>query len=220
MTRESDPTKLTSADTPNARTANNTRRHPTPNRHSGPITETYSDSPPRQPPLIYVMGVSGCGKSTVARLLAHHLSMSFCEADELHPPNNIKKMSQGIPLTDDDRLPWLGEVKTKAMALAATHPDTQGCVIACSALKKIYRDILGSGDRDTWFVYLKGDYDTIHQRMSARTGHFMPDALLQSQFDTLEAPDSERNVVVIDVNQSAENIATEAAEQLVPRLSL
>ena len=213
MTQESDPSRVPPSDVPPANT---------PDKRLPDITlatpGTYSDSPPIHAPLIYVMGVSGCGKSTVARQLAERLSMAFCEADELHPESNIRKMSEGVPLTDEDRLPWLGEVKTHAMVLAVSDENNRGCVIACSALKKIYRDILGSGDRNTWFVYLKGDYDTIAQRMAARTGHFMPDKLLQSQFDALEAPDDERNVVVISVINTAEQIADLAADQLIPRL--
>jgi len=128
-------------------------------------------------------------------------------------------MSRGIPLTDQDRLPWLGMVKTRAMALAAGGNKNRGCVIACSALKKQYRDILGRGDRNCWFVYLQGDYETILNRMTARTGHFMPEVLLQSQFDALEEPTEERNVVVISVSHSPEDIAKLAADALIPQLS-
>ncbi len=209
MTRESDPSDIPPTDTPDTRQFDNTRSS------QGP----YSDSPQDQDPLIYVMGVSGCGKSTVAQLLAEHLSMALCEADALHPEPNIKKMSRGIPLTDQDRLPWLGMVKTRAMALAAGGNKNRGCVIACSALKKQYRDILGRGDRNCWFVYLQGDYETILNRMTARTGHFMPEVLLQSQFDALEEPTEERNVVVISVSHSPEDIAKLAADALIPQLS-
>ncbi len=126
------------------------------------------------------MGVSGCGKSTVARGLAEALGIRFADADDFHPSENVEKMRRGEPLTDDDRWPWLD---TLSHWLAEESP----CVLACSALRRSYRDRLGRHQPALRFVHLAADFDTIRQRMESRA-HFMPAALLQSQFDTLEPP--------------------------------
>lgn len=161
--------------------------------------------------VVYVMGVSGCGKSTVARLIADSLGVPFCEADALHPETNIQKMAAGIPLNDKDREPWLREVKTQAAALASANA---GCVVACSSLKRRYRDILRQAHPNTVFVYMRGDFETIFSRMSSRTGHFMPETLLQSQFDALEEPTGEERCVTVSIGPAPAVIAEQALHGL------
>lgn len=134
--------------------------------------------------VFFVMGVSGCGKSTLGQLLADKLGLPFFDGDDFHPKNNIDKMSRGEALTDEDRIPWLERLN----AVGHQHKEP-GCVIACSALKQKYRDILSSGiEQQVAWVYQEGDYETILSRLQGRKGHFMPPALLTSQFETLEPP--------------------------------
>ncbi len=134
--------------------------------------------------IIYIIGVSGCGKTTIGKQLAGHLNMPFFDADDFHPPENITKMSKGIPLKDQDRFPWLQRLNQ----LARTEAQKNGAVIACSALKADYRQILSKNiEEKTDWIYLKGTYSLIFDRMKQRD-HFMPPHLLQSQFDTLEEP--------------------------------
>ena len=132
-----------------------------------------------------VMGVSGCGKSSVASMLASRTGGFFLDADDFHPSENKAKMAAAIPLTDDDRWPWLdalnGELKTHA---ATGRP----VFLACSALRQAYRDRLSAGLPALRFIYLKGSKELIRQRMQGRENHFMPSALLESQFATLEEP--------------------------------
>ena len=145
------------------------------------------------------MGVSGSGKTTIGRALAEELSFDFFDGDDYHPLENIKKMKAGNPLNDNDRHPWL----TKLNALLMGHSD-QGCILACSALKESYRQQLTKGiDEMVLLVYLKGAFTTIYDRMQSREAHFMPAALLQSQFAVLEEP---KNALIIDVTLSLEEI--------------
>ncbi|MDD7910837.1 MULTISPECIES: gluconokinase [Pseudovibrio] len=154
---------------------------------------------------IVVMGVSGCGKSTVGRALADRLGLPYIEGDALHSDDNKRKMAEGIPLTDEDRWPWLDQV---GHALAA--PD-HGAVAACSALKKSYRDRLRSASgADLKFIFLYGSRDLLQQRMETREGHFMPPALLESQLATLENPTEEPGVLPLDVAEHAETLAEKA----------
>lgn len=149
------------------------------------------------------MGVSGCGKSTVARLLAEKLGWDYYDADDYHPQENIAKMTAGIPLTDDDRCPWLG-VLNELLATqlkAGAHP-----VLACSALKKEYRDQLKKGNDGLQFIYLQGDYDLISARISTRRGHYMKSEMLKSQFDTFEEP---RHALAIDISLSPAEIVAQ-----------
>jgi gluconokinase len=134
--------------------------------------------------IIILMGVSGSGKTTVGSLLARDLGWDFYDADDFHSPQNIAKMSRGLALTDEDRLPWLQSLR--ALILDCIHHDKQS-VIACSALREIYRTSLHISD-DVQFVYLKGSIDQIRQRLSARQNHYMTADLLASQFATLEEP--------------------------------
>jgi gluconokinase len=144
--------------------------------------------------IVLLMGVCGCGKTTVGRALTAELDWPFLDADTLHPQANVAKMASGMPLTDEDRWPWFDRVvaEMRRHAAAGTH-----VVIACSALKQAYRDRLASGG-SVRVVYLKGDADTIAPRLAGRTGHFMPPSLLASQFATLEEPD---DAIVVDITQ-------------------
>jgi gluconokinase len=156
---------------------------------------------------IIVMGVSGCGKTTVGRQLAEHLGWVFIESDEYHSPSDIEKMSSGIPLNDKDRWPWLEQLRDLLYDHSQKH---QSVVLACSSLKQSYRDLLTSGLENVYFVFLKGDFDLIHQRMQERH-HYMKADMLHSQFDALEEP---LDAVVIDIQNSPEMIVEEILTQL------
>jgi gluconokinase len=145
--------------------------------------------------MIYiVMGVSGCGKSTVAKLLGEKLSLPFYDADDYHFPESIIKMANGIPLTDTDRKPWLSLLADSIIQWESSG----GAVLACSALKQMYRDLLSSTTTGVVkFIYLKGDKALLHARLTSRESHFMPDTLLDSQLQTLEPP-SDAITVSID----------------------
>jgi len=146
------------------------------------------------------MGVSGSGKSTVGAALAQRLRVPFADADDFHPAANIAKMSSGHPLDDDDRFPWLETIGE----WLADHRD--GGVMSCSALKRKYRDQLRAHNPQTVFLHLQGDAEVIGRRQASRPGHFMPAALLQSQFDTLEPLSTDENGVTVDVDQSIDSI--------------
>lgn len=153
-------------------------------------------SPTGELSIIVVMGVSGCGKSTIASMLAHRLHWTYEDADWFHPWSNIEKMHAGQPLTDDDRRPWLHAIA--AWIDTARRTGDHG-VIACSALKRAYRDILIGGRRDVSLVYLKGDRDLIARRLATRNGHFMPASLLDSQFAELEEPQADETPIVVSI---------------------
>ena len=142
--------------------------------------------------IVVVMGVSGSGKSTTGTALARTLGWPFVEGDDLHPPGNVAKMAAGIPLTDDDRWPWLDRIVDELRALSKTSPDV---VIACSALKQSYRDRLAPAG-DVRFVHLHGDRETIAARLAMRHHRYMPATLLDSQFATLELP---ADAIVVDI---------------------
>jgi gluconokinase len=163
-------------------------------------------------PAIVVMGVSGSGKSSVGERLGQHLGLPFRDADEFHPPANIKKMTSGTPLTDDDRWPWLDAI---GRALGAAD---DGMVVACSALRRIYRDRLtATAGRPVLFVLLSGSRQTIGQRLGGRKGHFMPPSLLDSQFATLEPPSPDELAVSISVEPPLDAVV-ETALAALPRL--
>lgn len=155
--------------------------------------------------LFVVMGVSGCGKSTVAQSLAERSGGLFLDADDFHPPENKRKMADGIPLTDDDRWGWLDALNAQLAALANGEKPV---FLACSALREVYRARLRKGLAGLVFVYLKGSRECIAARLNARKGHFMPSALLDSQFATLEEP---TDALVVDIGQSPEEVVREAA---------
>ena len=151
-----------------------------------------------------LMGVSGSGKSAVANAVAHQLQAAFLDGDFLHPRANIEKMSEGHPLNDDDRRPWLQSINDAAFAMQRTNSVS---LIVCSALKKSYRDILRAGNNNLSFVYLKGDFDTIESRLRARKGHFFKPQMLVTQFATLEEPGSEeQDVLIVDINQTLDEV--------------
>ncbi|HTP48261.1 MAG TPA: gluconokinase [Casimicrobiaceae bacterium] len=141
-----------------------------------------------------LMGVCGCGKTTVGEALAQALGWRFIDADDLHPPSNVAKMASGVPLTDADRWPWYERISSELQNATAAG---QHAVLACSALKRAYRERLARGV-DLRVVYLKGDAATIEPRLASRRGHFMPVSLLASQYATLEEPGE---AIVVDIAQ-------------------
>jgi carbohydrate kinase (thermoresistant glucokinase family) len=164
---------------------------------------------------IVVMGVSGAGKSTVGKIIAERLSCPFRDADSFHPQANIEKMSRGAPLTDEDRWPWLRAI---AAFIAEHRAAGTTCVVTCSALKRAYRDIVTAGQSaDVALVYLEGDFDLIHARLAARKGHFMPTALLLSQFDALQPPAPDEHAITVSIDAKPEEIAGEALARIADR---
>jgi gluconokinase len=149
------------------------------------------------------MGVSGCGKSTVASRLAERLQWEFAEADAFHSAANVRKMQSGIPLTDADRWPWLDAI---AAWIDGRRREGRHCIVACSALKRVYRERLAHGHDDVRFVYLQGSYKTIAGRMAGRTGHYMPTSLLKSQFDTLEEPAADERATVLPIERAPDDL--------------
>lgn len=143
-----------------------------------------------------VMGVSGCGKSQVGAQLAHALGARFIEGDRFHPPENVAKMSAGVPLTDADRSGWLQALRAEIVHALASG---QAVVLSCSALKRRYRDLLRGAGGDVRFVHLHGARELIAQRMAARTGHFMPTSLLDSQLRDLEPLQADEPGITLDV---------------------
>ena len=153
--------------------------------------------------IFVVMGVSGCGKSTVGAQLAEALKLPFLEGDVLHSQGNVARMAAGVPLSDEDREGWL---QALAVRLRQAHSSGQGLVLSCSALKRAYRDILRSGAPGLRFVYLHGEHALLAARMAARTGHYMPLSLLDSQLATLEPPGVDENVQGFDVAGRTDDI--------------
>lgn len=160
----------------------------------------------RKPMHIVVMGVSATGKTTVAEELAKELDCEFVEGDSLHPRQNIEKMEHGIPLTDEDRLPWLQAI---AELVAVKDHEGTSTVVTCSALKRTYRDMLRDA-APTFFVHLHAPFEVLEQRMKLRTRHFMPTSMLRSQFDTLEDLGDDEEGEVVDVTPSVEEVVEEA----------
>ena len=168
-----------------------------------------------RPLVLVVMGVSGSGKTTVGKLLAERLGWHYQEGDALHPPENVAKMSSGTPLTDADRVPWLQRI---AGRIDAWRSSGEAGVITCSALKRGYRDII-IGDRpDVVLVYLRGSRELIGRRMAARKGHFMPTALLDNQFATLQEPSPEEQAITVDVDGTPVEIVDDILRRLPPEL--
>lgn len=161
--------------------------------------------------IVIVMGVSGCGKSSVAQAIASQNGWQFIEGDDLHPKANRAKMAAGIPLDDSDRWPWLDTIAKRASRI-----DAEGgtAVVACSALKRTYRDRLRQAGSHVRFIHLHGERDVIAARMAARQGHFMPPGLLDSQFATLELPAPDEPVMTIEITAPIADIATRAQREL------
>ncbi|MFC5847990.1 gluconokinase [Deinococcus petrolearius] len=169
-------------------------------------------APPAPSPMhLVVMGVSGSGKTTVARALAAELGLTFAEADDFHPPANIARMTAGIPLTDEDRWPWL-----RALRGWMADRDARGesTVVTCSALKREYRDLLREAGGRVQFIDLAGSRDLLAARMTGRSGHFMPESLLDSQLATLEPPTPDEGAWSHDVARPAAEIVAEVAARV------
>ena len=164
--------------------------------------------------VIVLMGVSGSGKTTIGTRLAEVLDWDFVDGDDFHPDANVEKMSRGEPLTDEDRRPWLRSIREFIdERLASDDP----AIVACSALKPSYRDVLLDNAEDTHLVYLRGDYDLIRERMEARADHFFDADMLDSQFETLEEP-STGEAVIVDIDASPDEIVQSICDR-VPDLS-
>lgn len=166
--------------------------------------------------IVVVMGVSGSGKTTVASLLAERLGCAFQDGDDLHPRENVEKMRSGTPLTDADRFPWLRAI---GRHIDAWRQRGEAGVVTCSSLKRIYRDILVGERRDVALVYLKGTQALIHGRLKARTSHFMPVGLLDSQFATLQEPAEDERPIVVDIGPEPAEIVEEVVRELASRHS-
>ncbi|MEO1522409.1 MAG: gluconokinase [Cyanobacteria bacterium J06633_2] len=155
--------------------------------------------------IIFVMGVSGSGKTTIGQLLAERLNYHFADADDWHSDLNRHKMSQGIPLTDGDRHSWLDDLRT---SIDSWIHNGENVVLACSALKQTYRDRLSNHHFNVQWVYLNGRFEVIQQRLNTRTDHFMSAMLLESQFAALEEPD---DAIVVDIEQETDAIVSAIA---------
>lgn len=163
------------------------------------------------PPLV-VMGVSGCGKTSVGEAIAAHFGIPYIEGDAMHPPANIAKMSAGTPLNDDDRWPWLDAL---AARLKTEAEGNGGAVATCSALKTAYRDRIEAGSgRETCFIFLNCSRETLMRNLGGRKGHFMPPSLLDSQLATLEPPYNEARAIIIDGNLPFDAVIRSVVEKL------
>jgi gluconokinase len=160
---------------------------------------------------VVIMGVSGCGKTTIAEGVSERTGLPYGEADRFHSQANVDKMAAGIPLDDDDRWPWLRDL---AAWMAAQAAENRSTVIACSALKRSYRDVLRSGPPRLQFVHLDGPAEVIRQRMAHRAGHFMPVRLLDSQFATLERLQPDEDGIVLDLSRKPADLVDETIRRL------
>jgi gluconokinase len=169
---------------------------------------------PSPPVVLIVMGVSGSGKSTVGMIIADRLGWPFRDGDGFHPPENVEKMRSGIPLIDEDRWPWL---KAIAAWIDGRRQSGSHGVIACSALKRAYRDILRDGHDDVCFVFLDGTRELIASRLADRKGHYMPASLLDSQLATLERPSPDEAPLTVSIDPDPEAIAEIVLDRLETR---
>ena len=159
---------------------------------------------------LIIMGVSGCGKSTVGERLGARTRIPFIEGDTLHPPRNVALMAAGTPLTDEDRAGWLDDIASRFGALEADA----GLIISCSALKRKYRDRLRAACPDLRFIHLHGDKTLLEQRLQYRTGHYMPPSLLTSQLQTLEPPCSDEPAITLDIALPTDQLVEQIEQQL------
>ena len=160
--------------------------------------------------LVVVMGVTGCGKSTVGAALGRRLDVPFADADDFHSPENVAKMAAGVPLDDADRGPWLHAIG----AWLAEHA-APGAVISCSALKRAYRDVLREHAPDAFFVHLHGDRETVRRRVAGRAGHFMPESLVESQYAALEPLGADEGGVALPLDAPVDDLVDAAARSIV-----
>ena len=167
--------------------------------------------PDPEPMLVVVMGVSATGKTAVGERLAADLGVEFLEGDSFHPESNIEKMSSGIPLTDEDRLPWL---KALADEIGRHAKAGRSVVVTCSALRRSYRDLLRGSTPEVFFVHLHAPFEVLEKRMAHRTKHFMPTSLLQSQFDTLEPLQDDESGALVDVSPPLEEVVAAAVDAI------
>lgn len=159
-----------------------------------------------------LMGVSGSGKSAVAKQVAYNLDAAFLDGDFLHPKANILKMRSGTPLNDQDRMPWLELISNAAFAMSNVNDVS---LIICSSLKRQYRDIIRGENENVHFIYLKGSFEVIAKRLAERKGHYQKAGMLQSQFDTLEEPDqNEKDVYTVNIEQSLDGVVNDT-EQVI-----
>lgn len=163
------------------------------------------------PPLVVVMGVSGSGKTTIGTLVAHELGVEFIDGDSLHPLENVQKMAAGTPLDDDDRWPWLEIV---GRTLHEHGERREGLVVACSALKRVYRERIRSQVPSALFLHLDGTVEVLTRRIEGRSGHFMPAALLESQIETLEPLAQEEGGYVLNIDQPVADMVDDAVTRL------
>jgi len=163
---------------------------------------------------LIIMGVSGCGKSTMAAALSERLGLDMVDGDDLHLPESVAKMRAGVALQDEDRWPWLDRIGDYL-----SQPHAQGRVVACSALKRVYRDRIREQAGDVCFVFLDGDFDLIQKRMHQRVGHYMQPGLLDSQFRTLEKPQADENDVIrLPITEPVQDMVEQVLNALHSRL--
>ncbi|WP_163118224.1 gluconokinase [Acinetobacter pittii] len=160
--------------------------------------------------IVIAMGVCGTGKTLIGELLSEQLACEFLDGDTLHSAENKSKMSQGIPLTDEDRMPWLQAIRK---VIEEKQQAGETAVFTCSSLKRVYRDILRGSDQNVQFIYLKGSYELLQQRLAERAGHFFDPSLLQTQLDTLEEPDA-HEAITIDIALTPEQIVVQVMQKL------
>jgi gluconokinase len=173
--------------------------------------EAVTEAPRKMPSILVVMGVSGSGKSTIGTQLALQLHWEFEDGDWFHPARNIDKMHAGIPLTDEDRAPWLIAI---ADFIDQARLSGRQVVVACSALKRRYRAVIIGNRPDVQLIYLKGDMELIGRRIAARHEHFMPTSLLESQFDALEEPGPDEHAIVVSIEPRPREIVAKIVEAL------